>query len=744
MTFDPTTWRLVAKRNFVVARTWRILDDFGGYEHSYRDCFSAMTATESVLAFNAFEKQLRGLCLREFPCGLGSWRDSKATSKSAVTTRDYNVQIEHRETLEEFVTLKHSPWNIDCSWSNEARELRELAVKSPWLIDEKFIMKFFKTLKIIDKQITEVDAGLLGFPNLKELTLSVNLLEHVNSTHLPPNLEVLELCANQIRNLDSLCVQPPPLLHLGLGYNHITDVDEYLTGHYWPKLLSIDLGFNHLSDLLDVVRKVSELPKLRNLVLQGNPLALVPGYRGYTIDSLKKLTILDDQRISADERHRFKGLAKKKEVILDEAKVTVSISLVKGVPMPEELQPTEDQPEFPVVTKTYHVVYEFVDDIPSTGVGLLLDDSQGFGPLDTAGDSVVTGLESPEPPPMSMEHSVREPIMEEPPPEMEEPKFPGDRRPVIPDVPPQTAESVEPPITRGSERIARDEPSIVVTTAEGVEGPLSDTQSNLPQEDMEEEPTQGTYTLRQVKTEGCSWAEAEIPMEYEQDMTVDNLLGLRDFLQKGLMISLIEEKVLSWPIDEDEERTNLGSKDKKREKSAKSDKGKGKDKDKGGKSGTSDKKKKTPGVELRHSPPETRVLGTYSLSLEQMLEGETTLNGEYTLEKVVEVKEVKEEETISDKKDKKSRGGKRARTPSAKKREKDKGKEKKPDSRKDSRDKKRPGSGAGKSDDEEEKVPPPPLTVQFKIKLHQWKTAADSMGASKTETRTETQLITAS
>ncbi|XP_078599525.1 leucine-rich repeat-containing protein 43-like isoform X2 [Branchiostoma floridae x Branchiostoma japonicum] len=701
-----------------------------------------MTAAEPVLAFNAFEKQLRGLCLREFPCGLGSWRDSKAKSKSAVTTRDYNVQIEHRETLEEFVTLKHSPWNIDCSWSNEARELRELAVKSPWLIDEKFIMKFFKTLKIIDKQITEVDAGLLGFPNLKELTLSVNLLEHVNSTHLPPNLEVLELCANQIRTLDSLCVQPPPLLHLGLGYNHITDVDEYLTGHYWPKLLSIDLGFNHLSDLLDVVRKVSELPRLRNLVLQGNPLALVPGYRGYTIDSLKKLSILDDQRISADERHRFKGLAKKKEVILDEAKVTVSISLVKGVPMPEELQPAEDQPEFPVVTKTYHVVFEFVDDIPSTGVGLLLDDSRGFGPLDTAGNSDLTGLESPEPPPMSMEHSVREPILEESLPEMEEPKFPGDRRPIIPDVPPQTAESIDPPMTKGSERITRDEPSIVVTTAEGVEGPLSDTQSNAPQENMEEEPAQGTYTLRQVKTEGRPWAEAEIPMEYEHDITVDNLLGLRDFLQKGLMISLIEEKVLSWPIDEDEERTNLGSKDKKREKSAKSDKTKGKDK--GGKSGASDKKKKTPGVELRHSPPETRVLGTYSLSLEQMLEGETTLNGEYTLEKVVEVKEVKEEETLSDKKDKKSRGGKRARTPSAKKREKDKGKEKKPDSRKESRDKKRPGSGAGKSDDEEEKLPPPPLTVQFKIKLHQWKTAADSMGASKTETRTETQLITAS
>ena len=39
---------------------------------------------------------------------------------------------------------------------------------------------------------------------------------------------------------------------------------------------------------------------------------LIPGYRGYTVDSLKCITFLDDINISADERHHFKGLAKKK------------------------------------------------------------------------------------------------------------------------------------------------------------------------------------------------------------------------------------------------------------------------------------------------------------------------------------------------------------------------------------------------------------------------------------------------
>jgi len=38
----------------------------------------------------------------------------------------------------------------------------------------------------------------------------------------------------------------------------------------------------------------------------------VPGYRGYVIDSLRNLDFLDDISISADEKHHFKGLAKRK------------------------------------------------------------------------------------------------------------------------------------------------------------------------------------------------------------------------------------------------------------------------------------------------------------------------------------------------------------------------------------------------------------------------------------------------
>ena len=41
-----------------------------------------------------------------------------------------------------------------------------------------------------------------------------------------------------------------------------------------PCLLSLDLSHNNLCDLIDVINKLSSLPKLRNLVLLGNPLAV--------------------------------------------------------------------------------------------------------------------------------------------------------------------------------------------------------------------------------------------------------------------------------------------------------------------------------------------------------------------------------------------------------------------------------------------------------------------------------------
>jgi len=67
---------------------------------------------------------------------------------------DYGARYEKTETLEEYVGSAKSPWHLDYSWSQEAKELRELAVKSPWLIDDKFVLGYFKTLRIVNKNVS--------------------------------------------------------------------------------------------------------------------------------------------------------------------------------------------------------------------------------------------------------------------------------------------------------------------------------------------------------------------------------------------------------------------------------------------------------------------------------------------------------------------------------------------------------------------------------------------------------------
>lgn len=73
-------------------------------------------------------------------------------------------------------------------------------------------------------------------------------------------------------------------------------------------------------------------------MLECSQFQLVPGYRGFTIDSIKKLSYLDDISVSADERHQYRGLSRRREYILDEAKITFSVQVLKGVLMPEEIK----------------------------------------------------------------------------------------------------------------------------------------------------------------------------------------------------------------------------------------------------------------------------------------------------------------------------------------------------------------------------------------------------------------------
>ncbi|XP_078335232.1 uncharacterized protein LOC111135443 isoform X1 [Crassostrea virginica] len=704
-----------------------------------------MTAVCTEKAYSAFEKQLRTLCLREFPCGTGSWRETKTKnlqllkskdnvdSRFSVTLKDYGADHEKTENLEEHVTSKSSPWHLDYSWSKEAKKLRELAVKSPWLIDDTFILNFFKTLRICDKDVTEVDENLLKFRALEELTLSANRIVTVNSKNLPTSLKVLELCANLISDLSALCVRPPPLIHLGLGSNKISFIGDYLTGDFWPDLLSLDLSHNNLSDLLDVIRKLGSLPKLRNLILQGNPLSLIPGYRGYTIDSLRKLSILDDIMISADEKHHYKGLARRREYILDEAKISLEVTYIKGVPMPEELKNPEDQPEFPKIERKYFVQFMFPQDVSQKAEIFQITDND----FDALSPMLMSERSQFTPQPQKRRvHFKTSPIREE-----EEMRVHSQQS--------QNTEAVknvnftaQPEVVSAREPTAEyerppDEIPVSVTPKQSQE---------TEQEEMEEAKTD--IQLEAIKSEGGVWAE-EIELNWSQVAVRDELLTLRNFLKQGMDFSVVEEMVLCYQNDDPSNPsspTSKGkeSKDKKETKKSdkKDDKGKGgkddkKDDKKGG------KKKKEPEVELKRMPPTYTTLATWHIPLIDFLEGEYEFRSVFTQGGVEVASTIKSLDIGKKDKDKKKpgsskpkkdeKGGKDSRRSSVIGKIKDGGRKMSAAGQKNAKEDKKGDKGKGgkapapQAEEEEDQGPPPPLEVQIAVRLHHWKTAMDSL-----------------
>ncbi|NWW87254.1 LRC43 protein, partial [Rhynochetos jubatus] len=348
----------------------------------------------------AFREHLRRLGLEDFPCGLGSWVGGRGKHsrwggpQSAGLSLPLSLQNKSRfdahtsprggrlglgpdpagqeeavllgeespEALMELLRDRHSPWALPPDCSPQDQHLREMAVLTPELIRGSNVFQVFRSLRIVGKGVEEVDEGLLQFQQLEELILSANQISRITSANLPRTLKVLELCCNAVAGLQDLCAQPPPeLQHLGLGYNRLCgpSQDKYLTVDFWPNLVSLDLSFNNFTDLVGLVSQLSSLQRLRVLVLQGNPLALIPTYRGFLVDSLPKLSILDDIRVGPDERHQFRGLARQPELIRSEARVVVSVGEIKGLPDPSARQQLEVGSEAPVITYSYCVTYEF-------------------------------------------------------------------------------------------------------------------------------------------------------------------------------------------------------------------------------------------------------------------------------------------------------------------------------------------------------------------------------------------------
>ncbi|XP_063272246.1 leucine-rich repeat-containing protein 43 isoform X2 [Prinia subflava] len=526
-----------------------------------------MAAPGSVSA--AFQEYLQHLGLQDFPCGLGSWNKSRLDARRSPRAGPAGPEEavppgeETPEALLELLRDQHSPWALPPECSPQERLLREVAVLAPELLRGSRVFQAVKSLRILDKgppqdavlirvirmshrstrvhvtlatrcrrdelakpsslQVEEVDEGLLRFQQLEELILSANHISRVPSAHLPRSLKVLELCCNAVGDLQDLCAQPPPeLQHLGLGYNRLCgpSQEKHLTVDFWPNLVSLDLSFNSLTDLLELVSQLSTLQNLHVLVLQGNPLALIPTYRGFLVDSLPKLAILDDIHIWPEERQQFHGLARQPELVRSGARVVVSIGEMKGLPNPEAFQQLDVGPEGPVITYSYCVTYEFAE-----------------------------------------------------------------------------AEELE---HRGSPEGTKIHQSPTVTTL-GVDSSAQDAGETKSHQELAATEEPKAHSAKVFATPGQPWA-ATIDCSYRKEHIAKDLLGLKSFLQAGTTVSVVEEKVLSWPVDADPEENTVPKKKEGQEQK-----------------NSAKKKKKQQPREFPSDPPIRSTLGTTRVTLETLL-----------------------------------------------------------------------------------------------------------------------------
>ncbi|XP_058547315.1 leucine-rich repeat-containing protein 43 isoform X2 [Neofelis nebulosa] len=551
----------------------------------------------------AVREHLRQLCLRDFPCGTGSWNKSRFLPRTWRTWRELIPRDEEavspgEETVEALLGLvrsPHSPWALLEGSSAEDRFLRELAIQNPLMLKDTFFYSYFRSLRVVDKQVSLVDKDLLKFLNLEELVLSANQIQEIDAVNLPPTLKVLELYGNEIRSMECLCAAPPPRLqHLGLGHNKLLGPLEslYVTSNHWPNLVSLDLSFNDLTDLQGMMASLRTLRRLRLLVLQGNPLALLPYYRGFTIDSLSQLCVLDDITVSPSEKHQFRGLGRSGDLLARQAQLVVTIGNVKGVQDTSVLDP-EPGPQGPFITYSYYVTYDFVEE----------EDGEGseYG-------GVLAEIVMPSPSAEQLSEDIPE------------------------DVPEEVFEEHEDSAESGlSAQSGEREDSLVSGGSAPLPG-VADSAEELaklrPRRDPRLCPSPGTVLFSTVRK---PWTDV-IPCSYEMQHTLKDLVPLKAFLLAGTTVTIVEEKILSWPVVLPPVDVPLPAKKGKGEKDKKGKK----EKDKKGKDGKDmagkrekevakeqkgSKKKELP-KELRQDPPILRVLGSGLVVLEPLLAGE--------------------------------------------------------------------------------------------------------------------------
>uniref|UniRef100_A0A663EAW2 Leucine rich repeat containing 43 n=1 Tax=Aquila chrysaetos chrysaetos TaxID=223781 RepID=A0A663EAW2_AQUCH len=413
------------------------------------------------------------------------------------------------------------------------------------------------------------------------------LMELLSDRHSPWAL--LPDCSPQDQHLRELAVLAPELVHgsnvfqvlrslriVGKGVSAAADACK-------ATHLQSRKPFLPLEELILSTNQISRITSanLPRTLKVRNPLALIPTYRGFLVDSLPRLSILDDIHIGPEERHQFQGLARQPD-LSREAQVVVSIGEIKGVPDPSTRQQLEVGSEAPVITYSYCVTYKFVE-------GEEIED----GSSTEVCRPIVATLDVD-----SSAQDTRETKGQQEPAAMEEPKAHSGN---------EGYKSPAPRLRAGLWLFlacSSIRTSLAGLAAAGLLLRLMDNELALKERSLLR-AFLCPCTVKVFVTPGKPWADT-IDCSYRKEHTAKDLVGLKSYLAHGTTVSVMEEKVI-WCVRE----SPLHARPLAKVPPCYGRKAVPVPRDK--------QKKKEKPCELRSNPPIRRTLGTQRVTLETLL-----------------------------------------------------------------------------------------------------------------------------
>lgn len=143
------------------------------------------------------------------------------------------------------------------------------------IIDGTIAFKSVTNANFSFNQLQEIDRSITLLPNLEILNLESNQIKEIQNLTSLTKLKHLNLSANLFQNINNLELKLCKIVSLDLSQNYLTSLAGFSKLY---SLETLDVKSNRITDVAEV-KHISKLPCLENLILTGNPVSIVVDYR---------------------------------------------------------------------------------------------------------------------------------------------------------------------------------------------------------------------------------------------------------------------------------------------------------------------------------------------------------------------------------------------------------------------------------------------------------------------------------